>query len=220
MLQHDDGDNGKVGVLRNKKMKSKKKRNKEKRQERLLKYQEKLVQTSGLPPSRLMQQNRARLDDVKRSLQEEFDHLGSPAAATAPAALAEHVQAPPAPPVVQGNGYSSSSIFPMLCSISQPWAGGPTGGVTSTPSTGWPEARPAFGLESSMSQSPHIYSGSSSGLSNQLSLSFSPQYGMGLHVPLLFQPQPSPVVPPTPGGRPAYCFHCLQYGSVFSITPV
>ena len=201
-------------------MRSKKRRNKVKRQERLLKFQQKLVQTSGLPPSRLMQQNRARLDDVKRSLQEEFNHLGSPVAAKPPATPTVHVQAPPAPPMVQGNGSSSSSNSPMLCSISQPRAGGYAGVVTSPPSTGWPEARPASGLESSISQSPHLYSGSPSGLSNQLSLSFSPQYGMGLPVPMFIQPHPLPVVPSTPGGRPAYCFHCLQYGSVFTINPV
>ena len=75
VLQFDNGDNEKVSFIR-----SKKRRIKDKRQERLLKFQHKLVQTSGLPPSRLMQQKRNRLDDIERSLQDGFDNLGSPLA--------------------------------------------------------------------------------------------------------------------------------------------
>ena len=45
VLQLGNGDNGKVGLLRSKKM-----RIKDKRQEKLSKFQQKLVQTSGLPP--------------------------------------------------------------------------------------------------------------------------------------------------------------------------
>ena len=105
------------------------------------------------------------------SLQNEFDHLGSPAVeatlAAAPAAPAVPmpVQAPPppAPHLVQSNGSSSSSSYlPMLCSISQPWAGGCSRGVTSAPTAGWPDARPMQPCLK-LSQSPHLYSGNTSG---------------------------------------------------------
>ena len=51
-------------------------RNKERRQERLLKFQQKLVMTSGLTPSRLMVK-KSSLDLIKRNLQDEFANLGS-----------------------------------------------------------------------------------------------------------------------------------------------
>ena len=44
--QFDDGDNGKVGLLR-----SKNRRIKDKQKEQLLKFLQKLVKTRGLPPS-------------------------------------------------------------------------------------------------------------------------------------------------------------------------
>ena len=47
--------------------KKKKSRNKEWRQERLLKFHQKLVKTSGLPPSRLMEQQ-SSLDLVKMNM--------------------------------------------------------------------------------------------------------------------------------------------------------
>ena len=214
-------------------VRKKKKRNKERRQERLLKFHQKLVKTSGLPPSRLMEQ-KSSLDLIKRNLKDEFEHLGSTdltsatvvSAPAVPLPVAPvYVQAPPpvvpsadSPPGVQSNGSSSSThILPMLCSITPSWTGGYVG-VTSTP--GWPDARPLGGLDSNMSQSSHQYFGSSSGSPNHSSLSSSPQYGMGLPVPLLFQSQPNPAVPAPPVGRPAYCFHCLQYGSVYAIYPV
>ena len=197
----------------------KKKRNKERRQERLLKFHQRLVKTSGLPPSRLMEQ-KTSLDLIKRNLQDEFAHLASPAS---PPAVPPPPPAPSAglfgqdpPPGVQSSGISSSTqILPMLCSITPPWTGGYVG-VTSTP--GWPDARPVRGFDSNMSQASHQYFGSSSGSPNHSALSSSPQYGMGLPVPLLFQSQPNPV-PAPPVGMPAYCFHCLQYGKVFTICP-
>merc|ERR1719318_1416988 len=94
-----------------------------------------------------MQERGNRLDDIKRNLQDEFNQLGSPAVETTSAAPAVPMptQAPPLPtlPVADSNGSSSSRTnSPMLSSISQPWPGGCSGGVTSTPAAGWPEARP------------------------------------------------------------------------------
>ena len=85
----------------------KKRRNKEQRQKRLLKFQQNLVKTSGLPPSRLMEQKNS-LDLFKRNLQDEFANLESTdltphAAPISPAApvvtlLVAPVQAQGAPP--------------------------------------------------------------------------------------------------------------------------
>ena len=61
-------------------MKTKKKRKQKRRQERLLKFQEQLVTTSGLPPSKLMEkrlsQSLSGLDKVKMSLSGEFEQIG------------------------------------------------------------------------------------------------------------------------------------------------
>ena len=67
--------------LTSKKSKRKKRKNKESRQKRLLKYHEKLVKTSGLPPSRLMEKQRHGPDslvtnNLKRSLAGEFEQMG------------------------------------------------------------------------------------------------------------------------------------------------
>ena len=97
-----------------------------------------------------------------------------------------------------------------------PWAGGYVG-VTSTP--GWPDARPVGGIDSNLSQSSHQYFGSSSRSPNHTSLSSSPVYVMGLPVNMLFQSQPNPAVQAPTAGMPAYCFHCLQYCSVFIMYP-
>ena len=217
--------------IRTPKMK-KKRRNKEQRQKRLLKFQQKLVKTSGLPPSRLMEQKNS-LDLFKRNLQDEFANLEStdltphaapisPAAPVVPLPVAP-VQAQGAPPPAPSAGlqsYGSSSSFntsPMLCSMTSPWTGGFVG-VTSTP--GWPDARPVGAFDSNRSQSSHPYFGSSSGSPYHTSLSSSSQYGVGLPNTMLFQSQPNPAAPAPPVGTPAYCFHCLQYGSVFTIYPV
>ena len=158
---------------------------------------------------------------MKRNLLDEFDQLGNvshalPAAPAVPSPMATpvHASSPASTPGVQSNGSSSSTTLPMLCSITPPWTGGCVGGVTSTP--GWPEARLDGSLDGNMLQASQLYCGSTSGLPYQLSLSSSPQYGMGLPVHV-FQSQLPPAQPP-PGGSPAYCFHRLQYGSVFNIT--
>jgi hypothetical protein len=71
--------------------------------------------------------------------------------------------------------------------------------------------------------------GSNSGFLNQASLPSSHQSSVGWNLPVYHQPQydplfqPQPVTQPQPvplGGRPFYCFHCLQYGAVYSINPV
>jgi hypothetical protein len=197
--------------------KKKKRRNKEQRQKRLLMFQEKLVQTSGLPPSRLMEKKRVKLDFIKRNLHDEFSNLGSSALPTLAVPQPTTPLAPPTPPPSNGTT-SSTPIIPMLCSTTTPhWLGGCTGGVTSSP--GWPEARPLGGFDCNLGQPSHLFCGSTSGAFNQPSLSSTPQY-VSTQV---FQSQPPPTAPPPlptlPGGRPAYCFHCLQYGSVFTITP-
>ena len=92
-------------------------------------------------------------------------------------------------PVVQSNGSPSSTpSYPMLCSITPPWAGGYVGDVKTTP--GWSEARPTGGLDN-MTQPSHLYYGSTSRSPNQLLLSSCPQYGMGLPGDM-FQSQPPP----------------------------
>ena len=82
---------------------------------------------------------------------------------------------------------------------------------------GWSEARPMMGYRwDGMPLLPSgLPIGSTSGTYNFLALSPSPQSSIG-SVPL-YQPQPQP---PSPGGSPAYCFHCMQYGAVFTIRPV
>ena len=99
---------------------------------------------------------------------------------------------------------------------SGPWNDGCCGGKSVTP--GWPEARPVLETDKFTHHSSHLYCGSTSGFSNQPSLSPSSQYSVvwPVSVPVM-SPQP-PMV--SPGGSPAYCFHCMQFGSVFTVSPV
>ena len=116
---------------------------------------------------------------------------------------------PPAP--VYGDGTTSNTYsLPMLCSISQPPVGG-FQGLSQSPvcgvggmSTVWSDA----GL-GGLCGSPGLSIGSSSGFNQQQSLSPMYQPSVGLYQPT------SPV-----GRPPAFCFHCLQYGSVYTISPV
>ena len=73
-------------------------------------------------------------------------------------------------------------------------------------------------LESCMSQSPHCTLGVLADY--QINYRCLSVLRMGLPVPMLFKPQPSPVVPSKPWWRPVFCFHCLQFGSVFTINPL
>ena len=217
-----------------KKGKSSNSSRKAKRRKRLLKYQQKLVDTRGLPPSRLMQQTPELSSGLenpnlrKRNLLDSFaeyddatgpNHpvpvvplpVGTPQAVVQPSEMIGQVYQP----LVGGYGTSSTqSKLPMLCSISPPWAsglgtGGPVGGWT----TGWPEARPMMGLNFNMPQSSYVYCGGNSTSMNQTSLSPSSQYMPGCQEGM---PQP----PHTPGGSPAFCYHCLQYGAVYTINLV
>ena len=133
---------------------------------------------------------------------------------TVPTRVAQNFH-PQQTPALMSRGISSSSYnLPMLSSYSQPW----WRGVVSTPtvcsrggvaSPGWPEARP---LLDGKSDSPQLINVSTSGFQNLPSLSPSLQFGVNNALPV-FQQQHPPVTP-------AYCFHCLQFGSVFTINPV
>ena len=206
--------------------KKKVKKRKEKRQERLLKFQEKLVLSSGLPPSRLMNTMKRNLAGEFHELSEtmdpgpELDQLRKvpavplptvpmpvpilvPAAMTPTAAVVGelgHFQ-----PQVQYNGITSSRFnSPMLSSMPSPGVGG----CGWTPE--WPDARPTMGYSS---WSPGSSYGSTSGFTQSPTLSPIPTPGWN-DATIMFQPNQHPA------GTPAYCFHCLQYGSVFTVSPV
>ena len=93
---------------------------------------------------------------------------------------------------------------PMTCATTPTWTGG--GQVGEGLGTGWPEAGP-------MTPPNHLYYGSTSGPMNPQTLSSISPYSLGVSV---FQPNP-PQVPTI--GSPAYCFHCLQFGRVFTVSP-
>jgi hypothetical protein len=206
--------------------KNKSKRSKEKRKNRLLKFHQKLVQMSGLPPSRLMleqtplsNKNMAKLNRKKLNF---YDLTPGPAhgpppipAVPAPAAAQPHIPYQPSTPVCRNGIFSTTYSLPSLHSISQSSVGGYGQGLSQSPgygvggvsgvSTVWPDARTFSG---GLCGSPELYVGSSSNLNQHHSLSPSYQPSVGL------------CQSNSPIGRPAYCFHCLQYGSVYTISPV
>jgi hypothetical protein len=214
-------------------------RRKQKRRQRLLKYHQELVNTRGLPPSRIMKQTLGLSSGLehlrRRNLVDSFVQcedskmheepfkqqetsvtvvplpLGTPQAAVHLPGMIGQVNQP-----LDGvNGTSSNlSNFPMLCSFSPPWASGCCVGPGSGWSTGWPEARPMVGLNCNMPQSSHLYCGGTSTFNNQQSLSPSSQYIMGCQEGMS-QPPHTPT-----GNSPAYCYHCLQYGAVYTINLV
>ena len=215
-------------VVDDNKRKRKKKRKKEKRQERLLKYHEKLVKTSGLPPSRLMKNQKLTSSDwpdVSKSLVSDFEQIGGeigsestspadtlpPAPVTVPAVPEPQRYYQPSAPEFGDGTTSNTYSLPMLCSTSQPSVGGyqglsqspgyGVGGVT----TVWPDAGPWLG---GLCGSPRLSVGSSSSLNQHQLLSPMYQPSVGLYQ------QSSPI------GSPAFCFHCLQYGSVYTISKV
>ena len=205
-----------TAVRRNKRRK-RSKRSKEKRQDRLLKFHQKLVEVSGILPSRLMLEQTPKSNRVELNRRRlDFDmYVDSapvlPAVPAVPLPVASIQAQAAAPPALSAGtqsygSYSSFHTPPMQCSITPTWTGGCVG-VTSTP--GWPDARPVGDFDSNMSQSSHPYFGSSRGSPYHSSLSSSSQYCMGL---FQFQSQPNPAVPAPLLGTPAYCFHCLQYG--------
>ena len=124
---------------------------------------------------------------------------------TIPTKVAQNFQPKQIPALMMSTGITSSSYnLPMLCSNTQPW----WRGVVSTPtvcsrggvaSPGWPD-------------SPQLIKVSTSGFQNLPSLSHSLQFEVDNALPV-FQQQ-------SPPATPAYCFHCLQFGSVFTINPV
>ena len=119
---------------------------------------------------------------------------------------------------LQGGRMSSSPISStLLSSVTQPCAGGYVGG-------GWPEARPTTGynnMPSTAKSNIGLFYGSTSGIMHHSSLSPRYQSSVGQNDGLfLYQQQVPPAPDPPGGGRPAYCFHCLQFGSVYTINPV
>ena len=212
------------------KTKTKKRKSKERRRERLLKYHEKLVKTNGLPPSRLMKQRLEQessvLGEVRKNLSSEFEYLAGSGPSLATLGLTP-CQGPvqptlTTPPVLMPGQAEQLNLQPFVPKVLMP---------------GWSEPKPLAGMWGGQS-SMGVSNGSASGFLNQPSLPSTthssmewstsepvlvyhqPQYLphpllIPQSPPLLPQPQPVP-----PGGRPAYCFHCLQYGAVYSINPV
>ena len=236
-----------------KRKKTQSKRNKEKRKERLLKFHLKLVNSSGLPPSRLMQETpglSSNLGDIpRRRLLNEFDQTEKVQIVDDSLRPGQQIRTPTSSYLARVSMSGNDQL--RSCGI------GANSGLQNSPSlcssphslnvdTNVPmqqsDARPAGGMWGGQS-TQGVCSGSDSGLLNQPSLPSTTQSCVGWNMsepvlvyhqplqyplqpqypplsipqspPLLPQPQPVP-----PGGRPAYCFHCLQYGAVYSISPV
>jgi hypothetical protein len=216
---------------RNQSRRSKKKR--EKRTERLLKFHQKLVNVSGLPPSRIMlEMQTPRLSSAKGDLQRrklEFDN--------------ETIPKVPEPKVEVNNHYSgpgagdNSTIEPsqLLFSCPQPLING--GENTWMSGGSWSEARPCLGVGTMQGNvggwseaRPWIQQGGyqwinpehglSTGINStypqQQMLYSSPQTCCGWSPPVC-QTQPSPT---QPGSSPAFCSSCLVFGKVFTLSPV
>ena len=73
----------------------------------------------------------------------------------------------------------------------------------------WTEARPMVGWGGNLQQNGLFSS------STLLTSPTLPQSSFGWSV-LSYQPQPQPVYP---NASSAYCFHCLQFGRVYNISP-
>ena len=99
-------------------------------------------------------------------------------------------------------------------STSPPWACGCCAGSVSGWSTGWPIARPMVGLNCNKTQFSHVYCGGTSTFNNQQSLSPSYQCILGCQEGMS-QPPHTPT-----DNSPAYCYHCLQYGAVYTMNLV
>ena len=227
--------------------KKKKRRNKDRRQKRLLKFHEKLVRTQGLPPSRLMVRKRLSSEFEQLaagsppspttpvlSVQmpgQTGEHPGGQPLQQAAAVLGagyHHVPPPPpAPPDYQQlQTPQNSQSFGHMTGISS--GSNPNFTLSSSPQSflgstsgpvWWPEARPVMRnsrWEGMTLLQSGLQSGSTSGHLNSLALSPSPQSSIGFVSPY----HQTPPQPPSPSGSPAYCFHCMQYGAVFTINQV
>ena len=210
------------------------KKTKEKRKDRLLKFHQKLVLVSGLPPSRLMLQQTPKpgrdLGNLKRrKLEFEVDDDENPDLVPIKEEVPSPkpaVKQPEAVTPLESSGTRSTSSYnhnPLLCSSSAPQVHCPGGYgyAWMTGNTQWSEARPwsqvTPGYSNHPQQSP---TGISSDTPQTLTLCSCPQccgrwIGMS-------QPPPTPVPPPQPppqAGRPAFCGSCLLYGNVYTLTP-
>ena len=218
---------------RNHQKKSKKKR--EKRKERLLKFHQKLVDVSGLPPSRIMQEMQTpRLSSAMVGLQRrklEFEESAIPkvpepkvdmtnhydgagAADTSRIQTSQLLFSSPQPPLI--NGCESTWVPRGSWSEARPCLDvgiGVHGG-----DGGWSEARPwvqQCGYQWSNTQQG-LGTGISSSHLQQPMLYSSHQPCCGWSPPVC-QTQPS--LPPG-GSSPAYCSSCLVFGKVFTVSPV
>ena len=220
-----------VTPVKENKSRKKNKRNKEKRKDRLLKFHQKLVLVSGLPPSRLMLQQTPKpgrdLGSLKRRKldfevdEENPDLMPVKEEATSPKPTVKQPESV-TPHETCGTGATSNYNYnPMLCSSSATQVHCP-GGYGMTGNTQWSEARPwcevTPGYSNHLQQSP---TGISSNISQTLMLCSCPQCcGRWVGVS---QPPPSPVPPPQPpphAGNPAFCGSCLLFGNVYTLTPV
>ena len=175
-----------------------------------------------------LEQESSVLGEVRKNLSSEFEYLAGSGPSLATLGLTPS-QGPvqftttlTAPPVLMPGQAEPLNLQPVVPKVLMP---------------GWSEPRPVGGMWGGQS-SMGVSNGSASGFLNQPSLPSTthssmewntsepvleyhqPQYlphplPIPQSPPLLPQPQPVP-----PGGRPAYCFHCLQYGAVYSINPV
>ena len=223
--------------------KPKHRRKKERRKKRLLKFQEKLVKTSGLPYSRLMEREIL----IGKNLASDFEQLAGGGAEFAHGPFPDTrsvpetgTSSPPVPPPMMpavlmpgqtcgvqphppaappGCGQplglmagttSGSNLHSSLSPIHQSFTGTTSGTVR------WSEARPMEGSSGNGNTipTPGPVNWSTSGSLNLPALSpFSPPSAWSAILPP-YQPQPVPQVV-----TPAYCFHCMQYGAVFTIIP-
>ena len=146
---------------------------------------------------------------LKRSLAGEFDHIGG---VYEQGSVARHSFKLPAEPA-HGTTPAPVTAIPPPGTVTDHGAIPQVQPSMESNGTGWPEARPMLVLGSNTPQSTHMYCESTSGSQNQLSLSLSPQYSVGWPVGVpVYRPQLLPV-------QPAYCFHCLQFGTVYTINP-
>ena len=202
----------------------------------MLKFHEKLVKTSGLPPSRLMERERL----IGKNLTSDFEQLavvGAEFAHVSGTGNSSPIVPPPLMPAVLMPG-QTGGIQPQT-PAAPPGCGQPSGhmaGITSgfnlsstlspipesfngttSGTVGWSEARPMEGStwNGNIFLPPGPWSTSGSMNLSALSPSSQPSAWSTILPPYQPQHQPVPQV-----GSPAYCFHCMQYGAVFTISSV